>query len=127
MAGYGQFCPMAKAMEHLYALALSCAEKPKANSIQALSEQYQQSGHRADLAALRALAEVEHGADRNAVTTALRAIYLPWLEEHAERFQALVAQQELPTPQAQGALLPTTGTCILFVDGLRWDLGTWLQ
>lgn len=119
--------PLAKALEHLHTLALLSAEQPKANSLEGLSMAYQHQGHRVDLAALRALAEVERTADRAAVIAALRALYLPWLGELADRFQALVAQQGLPTPQAQGTLPASSGTCILFVDGLRWDLGTWLQ
>jgi len=119
--------PLAKALEHLHTIAILSAEQPKANSLQALSEAYQHTGHRVDLAALRALAEVERTSDRTAVTIALRALYLPWLTEQADRFQALVGSSELPTPQAQGALVPAPGTCVLFVDGLRWDLGTWLQ
>ena len=37
------------------------------------------------------------GLDVQAVASALRAVYLPWLEESAERFQALAVARPLPT------------------------------
>jgi hypothetical protein len=55
---------------------------------------------------------------------AVRAVYLPWLEEAAKRLQDSMKQAGgLPT--LQGALdlsSSDAGTCMVFVDGLRYDV-----
>ena len=59
-----------------------------------------------------------------AVRSAILAIYRPWLEATAEVFQAIIVRSTL-LPQRKrwhGNRLPA-GTCILFADGLRLDMG----
>jgi hypothetical protein len=69
---------------------------------------------------MRALASVPRDVDRNAVSIALRAIYLPWLEEGASALQELIRTGgvKLAIPEAA----KPEATTILFVDGLRMDL-----
>jgi hypothetical protein len=55
-----------------------------------------------------------------AVETAVQALYKPWLEASALRFQQLVAAAHFPPNQHIVTAAP--GECLLFVDGLRFDL-----
>lgn len=116
----------AKRGEAPLALALSfladvASAKPlPAHDGSALAESYMASGAAVDSAAMRALAAASRDVDRNAVSVALRAIYLPWLEEGANALQELIrtGNVKLAKPEEAKAPNPT----ILFVDGLRMDL-----
>ena len=58
--------------------------------------------------------------DRAAVSSALRAIYMPWVEEGARALQGLVKSGALgfgADPK------PSDADAVVFVDGLRMDLG----
>ena len=68
---------------------------------------------------LRAIAAATTAADRDAVCKALKVIYDPWVEDAARTFQsAAVAGYKGET----GLDVPA-GTCVVFVDALRFDLG----
>src|SRR5690606_6840262 len=90
-----------------------------------LAARYQESGWQVDQAALHALAAVQSKADVDAVSHAVRALYLPWLEEAARRLQdAVRAAGGLPATPSKVA---APSTCTVFVDGLRYDVGVALQ
>ena len=91
-----------------------------AHDPQALAAGYAEGGARIDGAALAALAAAPGDADREAVTAALRAIYLPWVEEGALALQRLVKTAAL---SFKAKPEPTTADAVVFVDGLRMDLG----
>jgi len=84
---------------------------------------YAAQGWLADDAVLSALACAEKPADIDAVTAAIRAIYLPWLEESARYLQKLVDGSNYPggTIASAKAFAASKGECVLFVDGLRFD------
>ncbi len=91
-----------------------------AHDPQALAAGYAEGGARIDGAALAALAAAPRDADRAAVTAALRATYLPWVEDGALALQHLVKTAALSfTAKPE----PTTADAVVFVDGLRMDLG----
>lgn len=117
--------PLARALAHLSALATHTAAGLGGDSPTAMADLYSQGGYLADDAVLRALAEVKSAEDCEAVSVAARAIYLPWVQEAAEHFQKLVAATPLPARGDGGDAVVEAepGTCILFVDGLRFDLG----
>jgi hypothetical protein len=119
--------PLAQALRHLAELVHATNVELTGGTTAALGEAYASTGWRADANVLQALAEVETPADRQAVGCAVRAIYRPWLERTAQRFQSRV--QAAPLPSA-GAIptdpAPGTGECILFADGLRFDVGQML-
>jgi hypothetical protein len=110
--------PLAQALAFLADVAK--AKPLAAHDGKALAESYVASGAAVDSAAMRALASVPRDVDRNTVSVALRAIYLPWLEESANALQELIRTGgvKLATPEAGKA----DATTILFVDGLRMDL-----
>ncbi|NJM00836.1 MAG: BREX-1 system phosphatase PglZ type B, partial [Synechococcaceae cyanobacterium SM2_3_2] len=63
----------------------------------------------------------DRSEDTAAVASAIRSLYLPWLENAAHHLQSLVkpTTTQIPPPPH----LPQDGECILFADGLRFDLG----
>ena len=117
--------PLAKALAHLAALAKHTAVGLGGDLPMAMADLYAHGGYLADDAVLRALAEVKSAEDCGAVSVAARAIYLPWVQDAAEHFQKLIAATPLPAKGNGGdaAVEAEPGTCILFVDGLRFDLG----
>src|SRR5699024_9412031 len=93
-----------------------------------MARAYAEGGWRADEAVLDALASVKSAEDVEAVCAAVNAVYRPWLEQVAIRFQQLVTSQPLPSA-ATAPALPAAGlgTVILFADGLRFDVGQKLK
>lgn len=117
--------PLAVALVHLAELAQHSAALPIGATPTELSSSYQQTGWQVDHAALHALACVHAKVDLDAVSSALRAMYLPWLEETASRLQqAVKAAGGLPVVPAETL---AAGTCMVFVDGLRYDVAVLLQ
>ena len=120
--------PLAAALEHLAALAQHSVGLPLGQTPADLASSYQQSGWQVDHAALQALACVNSLPDQQAVHAALRAMYLPWLEQTAQRLQKAAKDcgglGSLETPPGTSAL---NGTCLVFVDGLRYDVAKRLE
>jgi hypothetical protein len=92
-------------------------------SIDVMAKLYTEGGYLADDATLRALACVKTAEDTAAVQTAVRSIYLPWLEDTARHFQQCQAIKSLPSVDLQENITVNAGECILFADGLRFDIG----
>lgn len=120
--------PLATALEFLAKVAVASKQLPVGATSDALALSYQQTGWQVDAAAMRALAAVTTNVDVDAVSLALRTVYLPWLEESAKRLQdaVKVAGGLSVAAQANGAE-PVAGVCTVFVDGLRYDVATRLQ
>ena len=117
--------PLSAALEYLVEVAQGSATLPIGQTPAELAQSYQQTGWQVDHAAMQALAMVHTKADLDAVGGALRAMYLPWLEESARRLQeAAKAAGGLSSIQSGSA---TSGTCTVFVDGLRYDVAVQLQ
>ncbi len=109
--------PLAMALAHLAEIA---ATKPlPTHDGVALAEAYAREGWAVDWAAVQALAAVPREIDRAAVTVALRAVYMPWLDEGAVALQELVRQGKV---RLAGPEKLDASDTLLFVDGLRMDL-----
>jgi hypothetical protein len=121
-AGLGE-SPLALASAHLAVIAEVTRTPLAAGSIEDLQVGFTTQGWRADDAVLSALQCVEKSADLPAVTEAIRAIYLPWIEESARYLQQLVDRSGYPggTIATARAFAAAKGECVLFVDGLRFD------
>lgn len=119
--------PLATALEPLAALANATEKSLSGATAEDMANAYVKHGWQTDAAALRAMAATESIGDSQSVRDALRTIYLPWLEESAERFQSLVAKDPLPSRGARASFRPDDGCCLLFVDGLRFDVGQQLN
>ncbi len=112
---------LAHALEPLARLATETATSLGGPTPETMAARYMETAWQADDAALRALACVKSAADGKAVETVLHAIYRPWLEEATKHFQALLTTRTWPP--AQPAVTAHPGECLLFADGLRYDVG----
>lgn len=120
--------PLAEALGHLALVAERSSMVPIGQTPAELATGYQQSGWQVDQAALHALACLHAKADLDAVSAALRAMYLPWIEEAALRLQeAAKSAGGLPPLPTDQASITGAGTCTVFVDGLRYDVAVQLQ
>jgi hypothetical protein len=120
--------PLAMSLEHLAELAQRSATIPLGQTPTELANSYQQSGWQVDQAAMQALASVHTKNDLEAVTSVIRAMYLPWLEETARRLQeAAKGTNGLNTSKNQNTGETSAGTCTVFVDGLRYDVAKRLE
>ncbi len=121
--------PLVQGLQHLAELATLSRQTPGGATLAQMAANYQASGWKVDQAAMFALAAVTTKADTDAVGAALRALYLPWLEDAAHRFQELVKAEggldhAAAAATAGGAL---DGVCTVFVDGLRYDVAMQLK
>lgn len=127
--------PLVQGLKHLAELATLSKQAPAGATLAQLAVNYQESGWRVDQAAMHALAAVNSKADTDAIGSALRAIYVPWLEDSAHRLQELVKAEGGLTPvEAASSRLNCGGTpqlhdgvCTVFVDGLRYDVAMQLK
>jgi hypothetical protein len=111
---------LAQALEHLAIVAPAPALP--SHDARALAQAYIAEGWKADWAAMRALDIARTGADRDAVTAALRAVYLPWLDAGATALQQLASDGKAPFAAPVKPPAPPNRAALLFVDGLRMDL-----
>lgn len=110
--------PLARALA--FVAKIAAAKTLPSHDGQALAETYVTAGAEVDWAAICALAAAPREIDCEAVTAALRAVYLPWVEAGAMSLQELVriGKVKLATPPD----LEQEATTILFMDGLRMDI-----
>ncbi|MGC9261276.1 MAG: BREX-1 system phosphatase PglZ type B [Phycisphaerae bacterium] len=118
-----ELCPLAEALRYLVVLAERTGKALGGDSAGAMARLYVEGGYLADDAIVRALACVKTAEDAAAVGAAARCMYLPWLDDTARNFQRCAGVGALPTAAQQTMAKAEAGTCILFVDALRFDLG----
>ncbi len=116
-AALGQ-APLARAVSHLAELAGRVVTAPTATDLKAQVAWYSDEGHAIDDLALRTIAAAKTAQDRTAVAHALGAIYDPWVDQSARAFQ----KAAVGTYRGQTGLDVTAGTCVVYVDALRYDL-----
>ncbi len=117
---------LAAALGHLSALAAQTERQLAGETPTEIGETFASSGWKADAAALLALGSVDAAPDRQAVEGVVAGLYRPWADACARRFQAAVLAHG---SNGFGAVpLPAgAGECVLFTDGLRFDLGARLR
>ena len=123
--------PLVQGLQHLAELATLSRQMPGGATLAQMAANYQEAGWKVDQAAMFALAAVTSKADTDAIGAALRGLYLPWLEDCAHRFQALVkAEGGLDHVGPKGGATvggALDGVCTVFVDGLRYDVAMQLK
>jgi hypothetical protein len=119
--------PLAQAIGHLRDLAEVVQASGNPSTWDALADYYSTLGWKADRSILRALDAARTTAATKAVTAAIQAVYLPWLEKFSILTQALAATYPATGPQTCRILPAEEGTVYLFADGLRMDLARTLE
>lgn len=115
--------PLADALEHLANLAEASSQALGGASPMSIADAYAGDGWKVDDAYLRALGSVERATDVSAVQSCAAALYRPWVEAGARALQEVVG---VGWPQPAD-LKVEAGTCVLFCDGLRFDLANRLS
>jgi len=117
--------PMARLLERLAMLATHARSPLGGTSPADLAGNYANGQWQADLASWQALA-LAPTADRALVEAVVRALLEPWLAESARNLQNLIEDAPLPDSQEQPVVSVDAQGCLVFVDGLRYDLGRFL-
>lgn len=118
--------PLAGALEHLAVLASETESQPAGETPAEIAEAFRSNGWRVDAAGLLAIASADAAPDRQAIEGVVAALYRPWADSCARRFQHAVVSHGT---EGFGAAIPAPGSgeCVFFTDGLRFDLGALLQ
>jgi hypothetical protein len=113
--------PWAMALERLVELANLCKSPAGGASVEAAASNYAKEGYRCDRAALDALSRFRETTSESAIMKrAVRALYERWLDSSARHFQELVQKAGKLSPVP---IIGERDVCVLFVDGLRFDVG----
>ncbi len=119
--------PLATAVGHLRDLAAVVQTSGNPSSWESLASYYSGTGWKVDSSVLKALDVARSSAATKAVTAAIRAVYLPWLDKFSALAQSLAASYPNRGPETCRSLPAETGTVYLFADGLRMDLARGLE
>lgn len=115
-------CALASALSPLSKLAAAAATPLGGATVEAMVTSYVNDGWRCDRAALEALASVKQPADVSLIQSVVRAIYFPWLDASARHFQGLVERAETSVRSMVSGSLHEKDSCLMFADGLRYDV-----
>lgn len=127
--------PYAAALEPLARLASLARLFASGASIETMVREFAAGGWQCDRAALEALAAANGDQCARVVADVVRALYLPWLDASARLFQELITRSggdlrrlaSVPTAEPTGEPISERDVCVLFVDGLRFDIAGRLQ
>lgn len=111
--------PLAQALEPLARLAAGARELVPGEDVPGIAQAYADEGCAVDMALIDAVAA--GGAHMAIVGKIARSLYLPWLDNLASRFRR--AMDDGGASARPQPLKAAPGTCMLFVDGLRYDIG----
>ncbi|MEI6388749.1 MAG: BREX-1 system phosphatase PglZ type B [Spirochaetota bacterium] len=117
---------LARALAFLAEMSRLVSEGGGASNLEGLRSAYEEKYWRCDAAAREALARGKSPKDRSAIQAVLRIIYLPWLEDHSRLMQGFILGSAKSLSEVSAETQPPAylaSDCILFVDGLRYDLG----
>jgi hypothetical protein len=114
--------PLAGALAPFAKLAATAASTLGGATVDAAVAAYVNDGWRCDRAALEALDSVKQPADVTLVQSVVRALYLPWLDASARHFQSLIdCAENAVRAKVTGSQHEKDG-CLMFADGLRYDV-----
>lgn len=120
-AGIG-LAPLAQVLAPLAALAREVGTDLGGASPDEFASAYVADGWKADRAAREALAAAST-ADRALIGDVVRRLLEPWIERAAVAFQTAAQRRPLPGRDEADVVEAEAGGCLLFVDGLRYELG----
>jgi hypothetical protein len=111
--------PLAKSLKWLCEMATKTVNNIYGN-LQEIALIQDSWGWKIDYAVLMALSSLERQEDIDAVSAAVRSIYLPWIDTNARILQKLAVESGYPNESS--VLTFKDHECVLFIDGLRFDL-----
>jgi hypothetical protein len=114
--------PMAMALEPLNRLVTAARSAIGGSTPEDIAQTYTDRGWQGDAAAWEALSTVSP-VDEPLIEKAVRHLLLPWLDESARAFQASVKTSPLPVRGNQPPVQAEENMCVLFCDGMRYDVG----
>jgi hypothetical protein len=120
--------PLASALEKIAALAEQHIDL-EFDRIENYVSNYSQFLWLCDAAILEALASIEKTEDLEAVQAVLNIVYLPNINESANKLQKFVLSHGYPgeSTETQTPSQCSPGECVFFIDGLRFDVAKWLS
>lgn len=113
---------VAQVLEPLARLAAATESAIGGTAPDEAADAYEQTGWQADAAAREALARAAP-QDEAMVARAVRSLLERWMDDTARAFQAAVERFPLPGADAPPLVEAGADECIVFVDGLRYELG----
>jgi len=114
--------PMARVLEPLSRLAMATESVIGGATPDDAAAAYIERGWVADAASWEAASAAPPG-DEDLVGRVVSHLMRPWLDESARAFQKAASQHPLPTAGTQSLVSAGDDGCLLFTDGLRYDLG----
>ena len=114
--------PLAGVLEHLAVLARYARSNIGGSDPDDLARVYVEEPWRADAAAWQAIACCPT-VDEDLIQDVIAFLLRPWLDETARELQRLIERNPLTTHLDAEPVAVTEGGCLLFADGLRYDLG----
>lgn len=114
--------PMATVLQPLATLAAHARTAMGGVTPEDFVGPYIDRGWEADAAALQAIA-MSGTADELLLREVVQALLVPWIDDSAAAFQSAIERLALPGRIGQPFVHAEPGGCLLFVDGLRYDLG----
>ena len=121
------YSTMAGALELLSRLAALARSPLGGASVKTMAADYASDGWRCDRAAIDAMNFAKAPSDIVLIAKVVRALYAPWLDKSARRFQELAAQSEAEYRNLVSGVNAEPDTCVVFADGLRFDVAGILQ
>ncbi len=118
--------PLATALEPISRLATLSRTPFGGSTLEVFTNAYASAGWRCDRAVLEAVALKTNGAQSDLLAHLLALLYSPWLEAGARRLQELVDQESEGLSRLVKVTKSEDESCLLFVDGLRFDVGATL-
>jgi hypothetical protein len=119
--------PLALALEPLARLARLARSPLGGATLPATIEAYVSDGWRCDRAALEAIAGSTSSGEGHLVSGVVRALYEPWLDKSACHFQTLAGPNGVELRKLAAGAGAERETCLLFADGLRFDVARLLH
>ena len=113
--------PMARVLRPLSNLAKGARNALGGTTPDDVAQTYLDRGWQADLGAWETLAIAPY-EDEEWIKATVRHLLEPWLEDSARAFQTAVERASLPSRGDQPTVVAADDGCILFADGLRFDL-----
>jgi hypothetical protein len=113
---------LAIALQPLACLAEQGRKPMGGSRLEDFAEVYVKEAWLADASAWEAVAAVSSVVDQKLIGGIVQAILLPWMEKSARAFQEVVHRTGMQSAENQGGMKVDEGTCLLFADGLRFDL-----